>query len=221
MSNYNFVKHIHINIPKEESLTRAEAFNKLMQVRRTVRDFKSEPIEKEVIEQCLLAAGSAPSGANKQPWKFVVVSDPAVKKIIREEAEKEEKEFYSGKAPQEWLDALAPLGTNESKPFLEEAPYLIIIFEEKFQIDGDGNQLKNYYTKESIGIATGFLIAALHSAGIATLTHTPSPMNFLNNICKRGQNEKPFLILVAGYPASDALVPNIKRKSLDETTTFI
>lgn len=189
--------------------------------RRTVRDFASDPIPKEVLENCLLAAGSAPNGANLQPWHFVVVQDPKLKREIREAAEAEEREFYNGRAPQEWLDSLTHLGTDASKPFLETAPALIAIFQQSQTTDHEGRETKTYYPKESVGIATGFLIAALHKAGLATLTHTPSPMKFLNEILERPKREKPFLLLVVGYPAENCKVPAITKKSLGEISTWM
>jgi nitroreductase len=204
-----------------EMLRRAAEFRQQMQRRRTVRYFSDRGVSREVIEDCLLAAGTAPSGANLQPWHFVVVSDPAIKHRIRVEAEKEEHEFYTRKAPQEWLDALAPLGTDEHKPFLETAPYLIVIFSQSYGLLPDGRKVKNYYVQESVGIATGMLITAVHNAGLVSLTHTPSPMGFLNEILGRPANEKPFLILVVGYPAEDAVVPDISKKPLEEIATFL
>lgn len=192
-----------------------------MQTRRTVRHFSDAPVPLQVIEQCLMVAGSAPSGANLQPWHFVVVSDAVTKQRIREAAEIEEREFYSHRAPQEWLDALAPLGTDADKPFLETAPYLIAIFSQSYGVLPDGRKVKNYYVQESVGIATGLLIAGLHHAGLASLTHTPSPMGFLNEILGRPANEKPFLLLVVGRPAPDAKVPDISRKPLTEATTYL
>ena len=203
-----------------EMLSRAYAFQELMQARRTVREFSDKAVPKEIIDQCLQAANSAPSGANRQPWHFAVVTDPALKKQIREGAEAEEQEFYTKRAPQEWLDALAPLGTDENKPFLEKAPYLIVIFSEKYKIDNSGNRLKNYYCTESASIATGLLIAALHNAGLATLTHTPSPMKFLNEILGRPVGEKPLMVLVVGYPEKDAKVPDITRKPITDKTSY-
>ena len=200
---------------------RAEAFFEQMRTRRSVRDFSDREVPLEIIEQCLLTAGSAPSGANRQPWHFAVVSDPARKREIREGAEEEEREFYQRRAPQDWLDALAPLGTDEHKPFLEIAPYLIVIFGQKFEVDSAGRKHKNYYVPESVGIATGLLIAALHNAGLATLTHTPSPMKFLNRILDRPNTEKPAMILVVGYPAEGAEVPDITRKSLKDIASFL
>ena len=205
----------------DEMKRRAIAFYEDVRRRRTVRDFSSRPIPREIIEHCLMAAGTAPSGANRQPWHFVVVSDPQVKREIRVAAEQEEHEFYSGRAPQDWIDALAPLGTDEHKPFLEIAPYVIAVFAQRYEVLTDGAQAKNYYVTESVGIATGLLITALHNAGLVSLTHTPSPMSFLNALLDRPANERPFLLLVVGYPAQDATVPAITKKSLQEMATFI
>ncbi len=202
-------------------LARAEAFYQEMKQRRTVRDFSDRPVAREVIEQCLLTAGTAPNGANQQPWHFVVVQDPAVKRAIRLAAEEEERAFYHGRASEEWLEALAPLGTDENKPFLETAPYLIAIFTQSYGLGADGAKIKHYYATESVGIATGFLITALHHAGLATLTHTPSPMKFLHQILERPSNERPFLLLVVGYPADNTAVPNISKKSLEEIASFV
>lgn len=200
---------------------RAAAFREAMQRRRSVRHFSDRPVPREIIDDCLLAAGSAPSGANMQPWQFVVVTDPKIKRQIREGAEKEEREFYRSRATKEWLDDLAPLGTDEHKPFLEIAPYLIVIFAQNYRVLADGRKAKNYYVAESVGIATGMLITAIHDAGLVALTHTPSPMGFLNHILGRPKNEKPFLVLVVGYPAKDAVVPMIGKKSLEEIVTFL
>ncbi|MCH7744850.1 MAG: nitroreductase family protein [Chloroflexi bacterium] len=207
--------------PSDEMKRRAADFYADIRRRRTVRDFSDRPVPREIIEDCLLAAGTAPNGANMQPWHFAVVSDPDAKRRIREEAEKEEREFYSERAPQEWLDALAPLGTDARKPFLETAPYLIVIFAQSYGVLPDGRKVKHYYATESVGIATGILITAIHQAGLVSLTHTPSPMGFLNEICGRPANERPFLLLVVGYPADDAVVPNIARKPLTEIASFI
>jgi nitroreductase len=201
--------------PPQEMEERARGFYGEIRRRRTVRDFTATPVPRAVIEQALMAAGTAPSGANLQPWHFVVIESPAVKRRLREAAEAEEREFYNGRAPQEWLDALAPLGTDAQKPFLEAAPVLIAIFAQRFGTLPDGRKVKHYYVPESVGIATGFLIAALHHAGLATLTHTPSPMSFLNEICGRPESEKPYLLLVAGLPAEGCTVPRhggIKKK---------
>jgi len=202
-------------------LEEADAFLARMRRRRTVRDFSDRPVPREVIERCLLAAGTAPNGANRQPWHFVVVGDPAMKRRIREAAEEEEREFYGGRAPREWLDALEHLGTDENKPFLETAPWLVVIFAESYEVAGDGRHVKNYYVTESVGIATGMLVTALHHAGLATLTHTPSPMKFLNRLLDRPENERPFLILVVGHPAEGATVPEITKKPLDQIATFV
>lgn len=207
--------------PPDEMGRRAADFLDMMRRRRTVREFSDRTVSREVIEDCIRTAGTAPSGANMQPWHFVVVSDPEVKRRIRAAAEEEERAFYGGRAPQEWLDALAPLGTDADKPFLEVAPYLIVIFAERFGRLPDGRSVKHYYVQESVGIATGLLIAALHNAGLATLTHTPSPMGFLGELLGRPENERPYLILVAGYPAEGALVPDIPKKRLEEIASFI
>jgi iodotyrosine deiodinase len=206
--------------PEEEMLARANDFYSEMRRRRTVRHFSERPVSRKVIEACLRTAGTAPSGANQQPWHFVVVTDPEVKHKIRVAAEAEEVEFYTHRAPQDWLTALEPYGTNENKPYLEIAPCLIAIFVQRYGLQQEGTKVKHYYTHESVGIATGFLIAALHHAGLATLTHTPSPMEFLNEILGRPDNEKPFLLLVVGSPAADAMVPEIQKKSLEEIATF-
>ena len=207
--------------PQAEMVERAHQFNSEIQRRRTVREFTDRAVPREIIEQCLLAAGSAPSGAALQPWHFVVITDPAIKHTIRVEAETEEQTFYNGRAPQEWLDALAPLGTDEHKPFLDIAPYLIAIFEKTHSHLDDGRRVKNYYVGQSTGIACGMLITALHHAGLATLTHTPSPMSFLNKILGRPKEERPFLLLVVGYPVDGVKVPDIKRKPLDKIATFL
>jgi len=200
---------------------RAREFDEEMQRRRTIRDFSQRPVARQLIEDCLRAAGSAPSGANMQPWHFVAVSNAAVKSRIREAAEEEERHFYQHRAPEAWLEALAPLATDDCKPFLETAPWLIAIFEQRWGLTPGGEKMKHYYPAESVGIATGLLLAALHHAGLATLTHTPSPMKFLNTILDRPRNERPFLLLVTGYPAVDVEVPDIERKALTDITTFV
>jgi iodotyrosine deiodinase len=207
--------------PEQEMRLRAAEFNTEMKRRRSVRQFSDQAVPRQIIEDCLRAAGTAPSGANMQPWHFVVVNDPLVKRRIRLAAEEEEHRFYTQRASAEWLAALEPLGTDENKPFLETAPYLIAIFVQRYGFTPSGEKMKHYYAQESVGIATGILITALHHAGLATLTHTPSPMNFLNQILKRPEHESPFLLLVAGYPAENAQVPDIHKKSLNEFTTFI
>lgn len=203
-----------------EMQTRAAGFYEEIKRRRSVRDFSDQPVPSDVIENCLLAAGTAPNGANLQPWHFAVVQSPEIKREIRIAAEAEEREFYHHNAPAEWKQALAPLGTDEHKPFLEIAPVLIAVFAQTTGQHDDGSTKKHYYVTESVGIAVGFLIAALHQSGLATLTHTPSPMKFLNTILNRPGNERPFVLLVVGYPAVDACVPNISKKSLDEITSW-
>jgi len=205
----------------DEMRQRLRAFYADVSRRRTVRDFSARPVPRDIIETALEAAGTAPSGANLQPWHFVVVSGPETKRKIREAAEIEEREFYEHRASAEWLEALEPLGTNPNKPFLETAPYLIAVFLQKFGELPDGRKVKHYYPTESTGLATGILITALHHAGLATLTHTPSPMKFLNDILGRPKSERPFLLLVVGYPAEDAQVPDIHRKSLGQFTSFV
>lgn len=209
--------------PVEEMRERARWFYRDIARRRTVREFDSRPIPRQIIEQCLLAAGTAPSGANQQPWHFAVITDPERKKQIREAAEAEEREFYSHRAPQEWLEALAPLGTDQNKPFLEEAPVLIAIFAQKYGVNPDGSRYSHYYYPESVGIASAFLIAALHHAGLATLTHTPNPMKFLNEICGRPSFERPTILLVVGYPKSGCHVPvhGGVKKSLEEISSWL
>ena len=206
--------------PVKDMVERSRTFYFDMKRRRSVRHFDSRPIPEEVVQNALLTANSAPSGANRQPWRFVVTQNQKIKQQIREAAEEEEREFYAGRAPDEWLEALEPLGTDEHKPFLSDAPTLIVVFLERYGVDEKGNRIKNYYMPESVGIATGFLLAALHHAGIATLTHTPSPMNFLNRILRRPTRERPFLIVVAGYPSKDAEVPRIEKLGLEETSTW-
>ncbi len=207
--------------PIEEMRERLAAFYEDVNRRRTVREFSDRPVPRDIVETALKAAGTAPSGANLQPWHFVVVSGPDTKRRIREAAELEEREFYEHRASEEWLEALAPLGTDSDKPFLETAPYLIAVFLKKFDELEDGRKVKHYYPTESTGLATGILITALHHAGLATLTHTPSPMKFLNEILGRPKSERPFLLLVVGYPADDAEVPDITRKPLEDFTSFV
>jgi nitroreductase len=208
------------DVSPEAMQAKAKAVHERLRARRTIRDFSDEPIPERVLEDAIQAAGTAPSGANLQPWHFAVVKDPQVKREIRVAAEEEERAFYSGRAPQEWLDILAPLGTNEDKPFLETAPALIAIFMKSKVTGSDGKVHKSYYPTESVGIATGFLIAALHEAGLATLTHTPSPMQFLNQILGRPVEEKPFLLLVVGFPAQGCTVPAIEKLPLEAIASF-
>lgn len=212
----------YVEYPPEEMLARARGFADEMQRRRTVRDFSDRPVPRALIEGCLRAAGSAPSGANQQPWYFVAVSDLDLKQRIRAAAEVEEREFYAHRAPPEWLEVLRPLGTDEDKPFLETAPWLIAVFIRRFERLADGTKRKHYYTDESVGLATGLLLAAIHHAGLVSLTHTPSPMKFLNKLLGRPADlERPFLLLVVGYPAAGAMVPDIRRKPLREIASFV
>jgi nitroreductase len=209
----------------EEQRNRASSFLKAMTSRRSVRSFSSEPVPFELIETAIRAAATAPSGANQQPWRFVVISNPEIKRKIREAAEAEEKEFYNRRAPREWLAALEPLGTDWQKPFLEIAPYLIVVFRLDYGLclDRDGHEAKtkHYYVTESVGISAGILLSALHIAGLATLTHTPSPMGFLSDILKRPKNEKPFLLIPVGYPADGAAVPRITKKPLVQVLEIV
>ncbi len=216
----------HIPLPyisdysNEQMIDKSYYFNQSIQKRRTLRDFSDKPIDKTIIENCIKAAASAPSGAHQQPWHFVAISNQEIKSKIRQAAEAEEKEFYQHRASDEWLKALEPLGTDTNKPFLEEAPWLIAVFAQRYGIDAQGNRVKHYYTPESVGIACGILITALHTSGLATLTHTPSPMGFLKTILKRPENERPYLLVVCGHPKENAKVPNIKRKDLNEVASF-
>jgi nitroreductase len=222
MNKPNFIPlSNYTKFSETEMLKRSQAFYEDIKKRRTVRDFADQPVPKDIVENCILAAGTAPNGANLQPWHFVVVSNPEIKRKIRIAAEEEEEEFYNNRAPKEWLEALEPLGTDENKPFLETAPYLIAIFYKSYEVLPNGRRVKHYYAMESTGIATGLLITAIHNAGLVSLTHTPSPMNFLNEILGRPKNERPFLLLVVGYPSKDAKVPNIKKKSLQEIASFV
>ncbi len=211
----------HIEYPPQEMKQRSASFLDTIQRRRSIRDFSERPVSVEVISDCILAASSAPSGANRQPWHFVVVSDAQTKRLIRQAAESVEHELYIKHASKEWLNALAPLKTNPSKPFLETAPCLIAIFAEKYRLLPDGIKELNYYVNESVGIATGMLITAIHNVGLACLPYTPSPMRFLNRILDRPENERPFLILVVGYPADGATVPELDKKTLGEISTFV
>jgi len=213
---------LHFPILDEDQMRqRSRDFLEVAQRRRSLREFSDRPVPREIIEQCLLAAGTAPSGANTQPWYFAVVESPDIKRQIRAAAEKEEQAFYAHKAPQDWLDALAPLGTDADKPFLETAPYLIAVFQQRYGEAVDGSRVKHYYATESVGIATGMLVTALHHAGLACLTHTPSPMGFLNQILGRPKAERPFVLLVVGFPAIDAMVPDIQKKTLAEIASFL
>jgi len=205
----------------EELESRIAAFKANLARRRTVRDFAPTPVSRKVIADAIATAATAPSGANQQPWTFVAISDPDIKRRIREAAEAEEKAFYAGRAGEDWLEALAPLGTGWAKPFLETAPWLIVVFQQRWGVAPDGSKTKHYYVPESVGIACGFLIAALHDAGLATLTHTPAPMGFLTDICGRPEHEKPVILLVVGHPADDCRVPAIDRKPFDSVAVFL
>lgn len=212
-------KFIRLNferLSQDEQMQRSQDFFRSMKTRRTVRDYSTDAVPFELIRNAIATAGTAPSGANQQPWTFVVISNPEMKRKIREAAEIEEKKSYENRMSEEWLEALAPLGTDWHKPHLEEAPYLIVIFRQVYGLDENGNKIKHYYVDDSVGIATGLLIASLHQAGLATLTHTPSPMKFLAEILERPNNERATMILTVGYPAEDAEVPDISKKSLDE-----
>lgn len=211
------------HFPIADMQARAVAFHDQMASRRSIRAFSDQPVPREIIEQCVLTAGSAPSGANHQPWYFACVGTPEKKADIRAAAEAEEREFYSGRAAREWIDALAPIGTDADKPYMQIAPWLICIFAQRRGGIREGDDKKNYYIHESVGIATGLLIAACHNAGLATLVHTPNPMKFLNRMCGRPETEKPFLILVAGHPAADAMVPKhaLVKKPLSEIASFL
>lgn len=204
----------------EDMVDQSALFYEQMRTRRTVRHFSDQAIPMQVVENALRAAGTAPSGANRQPWHFVVITEPELKTRIRAAAEEEERAFYRERAPEDWLEALAPLGTDENKPFLEEAPCLIAVFLKKNTVESDGTRQKNYYAMESVGIATGLLIASLHLSGLATLTHTPSPMKFLHALLDRPAEERPYLLLVVGYPHKDAVVPHIHRRGLEEFAQF-
>ncbi|GMQ81531.1 MAG: nitroreductase family protein [Rhodothermia bacterium] len=205
----------------QEMLDRARAIRDELRLRRTIRDYDAKEVSRDVIEACIEAASTAPSGANKQPWHFVVVTDPSVKHEIRVAAEKEELAFYTERAPQEWLDALAHIGTDQHKPFLETAPVLIAVFAQNYEVGKDGAKLKNYYVQESVGIATGMLIAALHHAGLSMLTHTPSPMGFLSDILERPKHERAYLLLVVGHAAEGARVPKLTKKNASEIISYV
>ena len=216
----SFVHYSPVSYPAEEMLTRSRAFYAWLDTRRTVREFSDRPVPNEVIKELVRAAGTAPSGAHKQPWTFCVVADPVLKRHIREGAEAEEQENYAGRMNDEWLDDLKPFGTDWQKPFLETAPYLIVVFRKPFDLLPDSTKRTNYYVNESVGIACGLLLAAIHNAGLVALTHTPSPMNFLATLLNRPANERPFLLIPIGYPAPDARVPALTRKSLNEISVW-
>jgi len=216
INGFPFIKFNRETYEMEAMKERASAFAAWMDSRRTCRDFSDRPVDREVIENIIMAASTAPSGAHKQPWTFCVVSDQSLKSRIRAAAEKEEQESYNGRMPEEWLKDLAPIGTDWQKPFLETAPYLIIVFKRSYEPEAGGHKHQNYYVTESVGLACGFLLAAIHHAGLVALTHTPSPMNFLARILNQPENEKPFLLIPVGYAAEECWVPDLKRKALDE-----
>lgn len=220
INGHPFIEYTKETYDTPEASRRSEDYFEFMDKRRTVRDFSDKPIPKELIENLIRTASTAPSGAHKQPWTFCVVSNPELKTKIRKAAEEEEKKSYEGRMTDEWLKALEPLGTNWEKPFLENAPYLIIVFKRSYNVNENGEKENNYYVSESVGLACGFLLAAIHNAGLVALTHTPSPMGFLSKILNRPENEKPFLLIPVGYPAKETYVPDIKRKSLDEVALF-
>jgi len=220
IQDHEFIKYSHSHYEHSEMIERSKRFYDWMETRRSVRDFSDKPVPKAVIENIIMSASTAPSGAHKQPWTFCVVSNPEIKKQIREAAEKEEYESYTKRMSEAWLDDLKPMGTNWEKPFLETVPYLIIVFKRIFEFDKEGKKHQNYYVAESVGLATGFLISAIHDAGLVTLTHTPSPMNFLSKILNRPDNERAFLLLPVGYEADEVYVPNNTRKSLNEVAVF-
>lgn len=220
IDGYEFIEYHRNTYNEKEILERSKSFYEWMDTRRTVRDFSDKPIPKEVIDNLIRTASTAPSGAHKQPWSFCVVSNPELKKQIRIEAEKEEYESYNSRMPPEWLDDLKPLQTDWVKPFLEVAPYLIVVFKKSYDLSSTGEKRTNYYVAESVGLACGFLLAAIHNAGLVALTHTPSPMNFLCKILNRPENERPFLLIPVGYPTANTYVPNLKRKPLDEIVSY-
>lgn len=220
IDGYEFVEYHHESYTEEETINRSRSFYKWMDERRTVRDFSDKPIPKEVIDNLILTASTAPSGAHKQPWSFCVVSDPALKTQIRKAAEEEEYESYNSRMPPEWLDDLKPLQTDWHKPFLEIAPYLIVVFKKTYDLSPEGAKKTNYYVAESVGLACGFLLSAIHNAGLVALTHTPSPMNFLTKLLKRPENERPFLLIPVGYSTEDTYVPHLKRKPLEKIATY-
>ena len=210
-----------VDRPAEQLVSRSQDFLSMINTRRTVRDFSDRPVPRAVIENAIKAGATAPSGANKQPWHFVAISNTDLKTRLREAAEAEERAFYGGKAGEAWLNDLVPFGTDANKPFLETAPWLIAVFKQLYSMDEDGNKSTHYYLNESVGLASGFFLASLHNAGLATLTHTPSPMGFLNELCGRPKTEKPIMLVVAGYPADGVEVPDIEKKPFDQVATFL
>lgn len=220
IDGHRHIRYSHVHYEPEEMTHRSEKYFQWLDTRRSVREFSNKPVPREVIENLIRSASTAPSGAHKQPWTFCVVSNPEIKSKIREAAEKEEYESYNGRMSDSWLEDLKPMATNWQKPFLEIAPYLIIVFKKAYEIGENGEKLNNYYVNESVGLAAGMLITAIHDAGLVTLTHTPSPMNFLSKILERPVNERPFLLLPVGYEADEVYVPDNRRKDLDEVAVF-
>lgn len=220
MTDTKFIPYRGIRYTRVEMLQRSREYYQFLSKRRTVRDFSDKPIHREIIENIIMTAATAPSGAHKQPWTFCAVSDPILKKQIREAAEKEEYENYNGRMPEEWLQDLQPFGTDWHKPFLETAPWLIVVFKQAYTLDKQGGKHKNYYVSESVGLATGFLLTAIHNAGLVCLTHTPSPMNFLHDILQRPESERAFLLIPVGYPAQDAEVPDLQRKTKEQVIVW-
>jgi nitroreductase len=221
-ADYQFVPYSLPRASECEMRERGQAFLEQMSSRRSVRHFSAEPVPRELIEMAIATASTAPSGAHRQPWRFVVIGDGETKRRIRLAAEHEERQSYEGgRMPPDWLEALAPLGTNWKKPYLETVPWIVVVFEELYGVDAEGRTRKNYYVKESVGIACGLFLTALHNMGLATLTHTPSPMGFLTQILERPENERPFILFPVGYPADDATVPVLRRKTLDEIAVWV
>ena len=220
MSKHSFIPYEGVQFSAEEMLKRSQDYFQLMDRRRSVREFSDKPVDLEIIENAIRTAGTAPSGAHKQPWTYCIVSDPEIKKEIREKAEAEELESYTNRMSDEWLRDIAPMGTDHNKPFLEIAPYLVIIFKKVYDKGEEGEKQTNYYVNESVGISAGMFIAAVHNAGLAALTHTPSPMNFLSKILDRPENERPFLLIPIGFPSENAQIPDLKRKKLEQITVY-
>jgi len=217
---YDFIEYRKETYPENIALKKSLEYFQWMNERRTVRDFSEKPIPRELIDNLIQTASTAPSGAHKQPWTFCIISNPEIKRRIRVAAEKEEYDSYHSRMPNEWLEALKPLATDWHKPFLEIAPYLIVVFKKLYELAKDGTKKNNYYVSESVGLACGFLLTAIHHAGLVALTHTPSPMKFLTKILKRPENEKPFLLIPVGYPVEETFVPNLKRKKLEEVAVY-
>lgn len=220
MPTNTFIPYQTKRYEPEEMIDRANAFYKLMDRRRSVREFSDRPVPREVIDQLIRTASTAPSGAHKQPWTFCVLTNAEIRRAVREKAEEEERKSYEGRMSEQWLRDLQPLGTDHNKPFIEDAPYVVVVFKRAYEFDSGGNKLQNYYVNESVGIAVGMFLAAAHHAGLATLTHTPSPMNFLAEILHRPENERAFVLIPVGFPAKNTRVPDLKRKALEEVCVY-